>query len=357
MEGISAKSKSRSSALRESDLWPALREYWHPVAFANELKDDKPLAVTLLDERLVICRLGSKPRAFYDLCVHRGTPISLGWIDGESLVCAYHGWAYDSKGVCTRIPSVPDGHPIPKKACLTSYLCEEKYGIIWVCLSSNPKTPIPEFPEYADTNYGVLISEKKVWKSSAARVMENFVDQAHLAWVHPGLLGDPDHLLAPEIHLEREDGRLRFWFDQSPDYLVPRSHLREYFLSQPFTLRFWKGEKGGKVEVMFVALLPNSADQSTRFVILARNFDLDVSGIVHGPIYVDEHKVVSGTPDSSTAERLEFLQTVVEQDRAIVENQRPEELPLDLAEELHIKGPDGIALAYRRMLRELGVDI
>ena len=348
---------ANKTGLLEGALWPALREYWHPVAFANELKDDKPLAVTLLDERLVICRLGSKPRAFYDLCVHRGTPISLGWIDGESLVCAYHGWAYDSKGVCTRIPSVPDGHPIPKKACLTSYLCEEKYGIIWVCLSSNPKTPIPEFPEYDDTNYGVLISEKKVWKSSAARVMENFVDQAHLAWVHPGLLGDSDHLLAPEIHLEREDGRLRFWFDQSPDYLVPRSHLREYFLSQPFTLRFWKGEKGGKVEVMFVALMPNSADQSTRFVILARNFDLDVSGIVHGPVYVDEHKVVSGTPDSSTAERLEFLQTVVEQDRAIVENQRPEELPLDLAEELHIKGPDGIALAYRRMLRELGVDI
>ena len=40
----------------------------------------------------------------------------------------------------------------------------------------------------------------------------------------------------------------------------------------------------------------------------------------------------------------------------IVENQRPEELPLDLTEELHVKGPDGIALAYRRMLREIGVD-
>ena len=61
-------------------------------------------------------------------------------------------------------------------------------------------------------------------------------------------------------------------------------------------------------------------------------------------------------PDPSTVERLEFLRTVVEQDRAIVENQRPEELPLDLAEELHIRGPDGIALAYRRMLWELGVD-
>ena len=42
--------------------------------------------------------------------------------------------------------------------------------------------------------------------------------------------------------------------------------------------------------------------------------------------------------------------------RVIVEGQRPEELPLDLAEELHLKGPDALALAYRKFLRELGVE-
>ena len=355
MEEVSADSKPRPRALKESDLWPTLRAFWHPVAYSREV-GDRPLAVKVLDERLVLCRIQGEVRAFHDLCVHRGTPISLGWVENGTLVCAYHGWAYDAEGRCVRIPSVPADHPIPKKACLTSYLTQERYGIVWVCLSPEPRAPIPEFPECDDADYGVLISEKKVWKSSAARVMENFVDQAHPAWVHPGLLGDSSSLLAPEIHLEREDGRLRFWFDQSPDYSLPRPHLREYFLSRPFTLRFWKGEKGGKVEAMFVAVMPNSVDQSTRFLILTRNFDLDVSGIVHGLIYVDEHKVVSGVPDPSTVERLEFLRTVVEQDRAIVENQRPEELPLDLAEELHIRGPDGIALAYRRMLWELGVD-
>jgi vanillate O-demethylase monooxygenase subunit len=45
-----------------------------------------------------------------------------------------------------------------------------------------------------------------------------------------------------------------------------------------------------------------------------------------------------------------------EQDRGIVESQRPEELPLDLAEELHLRGPDTPAIEYRRRLRELGVD-
>ena len=48
---------------------------------------------------------------------------------------------------------------------------------------------------------------------------------------------------------------------------------------------------------------------------------------------------------------------ILEQDQAIVERQRPEALPLDLREELHVKGPDAIALEYRRFLAELGVDV
>ena len=61
---------SKAKGLSEGALWPALRDYWHPVAFSKDIKDDKPLATTLLDEQIVVCRLGGKPRAFYDLCVH-----------------------------------------------------------------------------------------------------------------------------------------------------------------------------------------------------------------------------------------------------------------------------------------------
>ena len=47
---------------------------------------------------------------------------------------------------------------------------------------------------------------------------------------------------------------------------------------------------------------------------------------------------------------------IFQQDRKIVESQRPEELPLDLSEELHVRGPDSPALEYRRHLRKLGVE-
>jgi vanillate O-demethylase monooxygenase subunit len=53
------------------------------------------------------------------------------------------------------------------------------------------------------------------------------------------------------------------------------------------------------------------------------------------------------------AELLEFQDRVTEQDRVVVESQRPELLPLDLQAELHLRS-DRMAIAYRKWLREIG---
>jgi phenylpropionate dioxygenase-like ring-hydroxylating dioxygenase large terminal subunit len=50
---------------------------------------------------------------------------------------------------------------------------------------------------------------------------------------------------------------------------------------------------------------------------------------------------------------LRFQDRVTEQDRAVVESQRPELLPLDLQAELHLRS-DRMAIAYRKWLREIG---
>jgi vanillate O-demethylase monooxygenase subunit len=64
----------------ESD-WRALARHWYPAALSREVTE-KPLAVRLLDEKLVLWRIsdGSVSVA-RDLCLHRGAPLSLGWID------------------------------------------------------------------------------------------------------------------------------------------------------------------------------------------------------------------------------------------------------------------------------------
>ena len=67
----------------------AQRACWHPVAFSSDVAG-RPAHADLLGEPLVVWRgAHGGLRVMSDLCVHRGTALSLGWIQGDELVCAY----------------------------------------------------------------------------------------------------------------------------------------------------------------------------------------------------------------------------------------------------------------------------
>jgi vanillate O-demethylase monooxygenase subunit len=50
----------------------------------------------------------------------------------------------------------------------------------------------------------------------------------------------------------------------------------------------------------------------------------------------------------------DFEDTIFNQDKRVVESQRPEQVPFDLADELHLKF-DAVAVAYRRAMRAEGL--
>ena len=107
-------------------LQPALRACWHPVAFGRDL-DRGPLAARLLDEPLVLWRdSAGTARAFSDLCIHRGTALSLGSVEDDEIVCPYHGWRYGTDGRCTRIPQLEDPKRVPAKARAEAFGCVER---------------------------------------------------------------------------------------------------------------------------------------------------------------------------------------------------------------------------------------
>ena len=75
-----------------------LRQCWHPVAYGHDVTD-APCATRLLDEALVVWRSSDgRAHAMRDLCIHRGTALSLGWVADDCLVCPYHAWRYDEIG-------------------------------------------------------------------------------------------------------------------------------------------------------------------------------------------------------------------------------------------------------------------
>jgi len=57
---------------------PVLVNDWHPVASTDQLDAGAPVAARLLGEDLVLWRSGQTYCAWRDLCVHRGTRLSLG---------------------------------------------------------------------------------------------------------------------------------------------------------------------------------------------------------------------------------------------------------------------------------------
>lgn len=103
----------------------AQRACWHPVAFATEVAD-RPVHADLLGEPLVVWRRADgTPRVMSDLCVHRGTALSLGWVKGDELVCAYHGWRYGADGRCVAIPQKEDPAAVPAKARVRAQVIRE----------------------------------------------------------------------------------------------------------------------------------------------------------------------------------------------------------------------------------------
>ena len=273
---------------------------------------------------------------------HRGTALSLGWVEDGHLVCAYHGWTYDPDGVCTRIPA-SHGTNIPSKARIVGYRAAEHAGLIWVCLDDGePAMPLPAFPEWADDAYRKIRIPQYDWHCGAARRVENFVDFSHFAWVHEGILGDrskpeiPDHdvvrdatTLSFELGIEEPANPVKG--DTGDAGRIQRTPSR-YTISMPFSVHLDQPLEDGHHFVLFVASCPLSAKETRNFTWNARNYELDPAG--------DQGFV-------------DFQQVILEQDRVVVESQRPEELPIDLSEELHIKGVDRVSIDYRRWLGEI----
>jgi phenylpropionate dioxygenase-like ring-hydroxylating dioxygenase large terminal subunit len=292
---------------------PILRHYWHPVATSNEL-GKKPLGVCLLDERIVLWRSEEQVVAFRDLCIHRGTALSLGWIQDRNLVCAYHGWSYAADGACVRIPSLMAGCSIPAKARATAvFMTQERYGLVWVCLAE-PRAAIPELPELEDANYHTFFHSADVWETSAARMVENFVDTSHFPYVHPGINATEDDPVIPDFPVTRSGLELyfetKFTAPSSEAFRGPNTLAsygaftegrRQYRVVLPFTAQAVRPMPESRRQLISVIASPISAKRMRYYTFSSRNFALE-------------------QPDDDFRA---LIQTIFAQDRAIVERQPP----------------------------------
>ncbi|MEE4185705.1 MAG: aromatic ring-hydroxylating dioxygenase subunit alpha [Gammaproteobacteria bacterium] len=161
--------------------------FWYPVCTSAEL-EDKPLRVTLLTLRFAAFRdSAGVAHVVSDTCIHRGGSLSKGWVQGDNIVCPYHGWQYSGAGRCAKIPSQKTGSP-PARAKVDSYPVEERYGIVFAFLGDLPESERPamfEIPEVGQEGWRASIPATRVVKCYYERSIENGLDPMHNEFVHP----------------------------------------------------------------------------------------------------------------------------------------------------------------------------
>jgi len=161
--------------------------FWYPVCTSSEL-EDKPLRVTLLTLRFAAFRdSDGHAHVVSDTCIHRGGSLGKGWVEGDNIVCPYHGWQYAASGRCQKIPSQKTGAP-PARAKVDSYPVEERYGIVFAFLGDLPENERPqmfEIPEAGQEGWRASVPSTRVVHCYYERSMENGLDPMHNEFVHP----------------------------------------------------------------------------------------------------------------------------------------------------------------------------
>ncbi|GIV82659.1 MAG: chlorophyll a oxygenase [Anaerolineae bacterium] len=307
---------------------------WHPVATMESLRERQILGVRLLEEDIVLWQIDDQVLAWQDLCIHRGTRLSLGKVEDGALVCPYHGWSYDVSGRCVHIPAHPDQIP-PAKARVKPYHARVQYGLIWVCLGE-PSGDVPPFPEWEDPAFRKILCGPYAVRASGPRIVENFLDIAHFPFVHEGILGDKAH---PEISDYRAEITSEGVVAQGVRVYQPDPYgtgkgdtvSYTYKALRPLTAYLLKEADGPRFSIL-LTITPHAATESTAWMWMTMNYGHDIP----------EEKLRS------------WQDTIFSQDRPILESQRPELLPLDLQAELHLRS-DRLAIAYRTWLNQLGL--
>jgi phenylpropionate dioxygenase-like ring-hydroxylating dioxygenase large terminal subunit len=311
---------------------------WHPLTRSQDLKEGAVVSAQLLEEDLVLWRYNGQVYAFQDICPHRGARLSLGWVEKDTLICPFHGLAFNKEGDCVRIPSNPNQSTTLRNSVKT-YQASERHGLIWVSLGE-PAHDIPSFPVWNAPDYRCFLSGPYHFQSSPLRTLESFIDLAHVPFLHQNTLGDCHHPVVNKYEVEFHPdgiafGNVHVWM-RKLDSNKPEEDLNlntfYYHVPRPLTACLEMGpDDSHRVSILYT-VTPVSEEECMAWHLMALNYGHEIPR--------DTFQV--------------FIDKVNIEDISIVNSQKPKRLPLDPQNEFHLQC-DQASIAYRKWLKELGV--
>ncbi|MET9135192.1 Rieske 2Fe-2S domain-containing protein, partial [Streptomyces antibioticus] len=171
-------------------------DFWYPVSLSRRLRPGRVVGTAFAGQRIALYRGQSGAvHALEDRCAHRQVPLSMGVVDGETLRCCYHAWAYRGDGRISQIPYLSKGDARPPRG-VRGYPVREAYGLVFVFPGDPEKaagTALPELSAFGSATYKTMTFSRTV-RCHYSFMHENLLDMNH-QFLHRGVVGK----LRPEL--------------------------------------------------------------------------------------------------------------------------------------------------------------
>ncbi len=318
-----------------------IKNQWYGILDSKELKENKLIGITRLNEKLVLWRSADgKVNCIFDQCCHRGASLSKGKRVHDAVACPFHGFEYDASGKVTRIPANGKSAPVPDRYRVHAYKAEDKYGFIWIWYGEY-KDDLPEIPFFDELkeefSYGGF---SETWPVHYTRAIENQLDVVHLPFVHTDSIGRGRKTVVNGPVVKWQDNLMTFYVDNVTDdgTVIPKKpeeieNYQSLFHLQLQMPNLWQNIISDDLRI--VAVFAPIDQESTHIYLRFYQKFMQV------PVL---KQMVNGL--SSIGNRY-----ILHQDRRVVLTQIPKKTELKMGENL-IQG-DAPIIAYRKRRAEL----
>jgi phenylpropionate dioxygenase-like ring-hydroxylating dioxygenase large terminal subunit len=224
------------------------------------------------------------------------------------------------------------GRSLPVREC---------YDYVWTTLGE-PDGDVFSMPEFYEDGRRMVVCGIASVQTSPGRIIENFLDMSHFPFVHTDVLGAEPDTEVNRYKVELREDVNELWATECGFY-QPKAMASasegidvdyQYRVPQPFTAILYKTCPDQTDAFDLVGILPQPLDET--------NCDIHYFMLVFDTVNSDQ-------------DLIQFQQGILMQDRVILENQRPRELPLERGAELPIRA-DAASVQYRRWIKNMGVE-
>lgn len=306
-----------------------IRNRWYVAAWDSEV-DRQPMARTICGEPVMLYRkLDRSVVAMRDACPHRLLPLSMGFKEGDSIRCRYHGLLVGPDGHATEMPIKSER--VPKAICATLYPVAEKHRFVWVWIGDPARADVSTIPDFwpcsapgwtFDGGYNHIACDYRL-------VIDNLMDLSHETYVHQTTIGQHEINETPietkvdgtRVQVQRWMAGIEpppFWRDalrseglvdrwQICHFIEPSSVLIDVGVAPVSAGATPEDHDQGVRGFVVDAMTPETETTTHYFWGMARNFDVDDAGFTarfktqQGVVFAEDVEVLEAQQRSIDA--------------------------------------------------------